>query len=390
MVKHRNTKRPPSHNKENIGIPEMAKLANVSIGTVDRALHARKGVSETTRKRILAIAKRVGYSPNLAARSLSVGRPNAKIGVCIPVGPHSFYDHLRDGIFDECRRYQSMGVQVDYRPIPKIGVGECERLNEMLHANVQAVIMTPGNPPCLKPLIDEAEAKNVRVVCVASDSPGSSRSSLVCVDPELGGRLAAELMALFVGPGAETAVVTGMLNTEDHREKTEGFCTAFPQYCQGGRVIAVIEGHEDEDETFGKCLEMLKGCRDIAGIYVSIAIGPTVCHALKAGGLAGQTRMITTDLFPEMVPFFERGTIQASIYQRPYIQGQTAVRLIAENILHGHPMPLTHFLNPAIVMRSNLYLFRETRGLQPLPIQSLPIETGTAPAEALVGLIKNT
>ena len=61
-----------------VGIPQIAELAGVSIGTVDRALHARKGVSETTRQRVLQIAKRMGYSPNLAARMLSVGRANVK------------------------------------------------------------------------------------------------------------------------------------------------------------------------------------------------------------------------------------------------------------------------------------------------------------------------
>jgi len=64
------------------------------------------------------------------------------------------------------------------------------------------------------------------------------------------------------------------------------------------------------------------------------------------------------------VPFFEKQTIHASIYQRPYVQGQTAVRLIIEHALHGRPIPAAYHLNPAIVMRSNLYLFRETRHLR--------------------------
>jgi len=351
--------------EERIGIPQIAELANVSIGTVDRALHARKGVSKATRKRILQIAKRVEYTPNPAARMLSLGRANVKIGVCIPRETHLFYDQLRDGILDESRRFESMGVEALYRPVDKLGVGECERVKEMLETGVSALIITPGDPHCLQPLIDEAEAKGIRVVCVASDAPGSSRSSVTCVDPDLGGRLAAELMAWFVPPGAKAAVVTGMLRTEDHRRKTEAFFTMFPHYCEGGEVIEVIEGHEDEDETFDKCLELLRRCPDIAGLYVNIVTCLPVCYALRACGLAGKVRLIATDLFKEMVPFFEKQTIHASIYQRPYVQGQTAVRLIVDHALHRRPIPATYYLNPAIVMRSNLYLFRETRDLQP-------------------------
>jgi LacI family transcriptional regulator len=53
------------------------------------------------------------------------------------------------------------------------------------------------------------------------------------------------------------------------------------------------------------------------------------------------------------------GTLSASIYQNPYRQGQTAVRLIVDHVLHGRVFPPNLYLNPAIVMRSNLGLFRE-------------------------------
>jgi hypothetical protein len=42
---------------ERRGIRWIAELANVSIGTVDRALHGRNGIKESTRHRILQIAR---------------------------------------------------------------------------------------------------------------------------------------------------------------------------------------------------------------------------------------------------------------------------------------------------------------------------------------------
>ncbi len=367
-------KTPRRRKKEKTGIPRIAELAKVAVGTVDRALHARKGVSEATRKRILQIAQHIGYTPNLAARMLSVGRATVRIGVAIPREPHIFYDQLRDGILEESRRTGSMGVEVYYQPSDRLGVGECERLKEMLGADLRAIILTPGDPQCLNPLIDEAEQKNIRVICVASDAPGSSRSSVVCVDPGLGGRLAAELMAWSLPPGARTAVVTGMLHTEDHRKKAEGFCTTFPQHCEGGVVTEIIEGHEDEEETFEKCLNILHRDPDIKGLYVNTVLCLPVCYALKATGLAGKVRLITTDLFKEMVPFFEKQVIHASIYQRPYVQGQNAIRLIVEHAFHGRSIPATHYLNPAIVLKSNLYLFRETRHLRVASSRPVPAE----------------
>lgn len=53
---------------------ELAKLCNVSQGTVDRALNNRSGISEATRQKILRAAQETGYIKNLRARSLVKGR----------------------------------------------------------------------------------------------------------------------------------------------------------------------------------------------------------------------------------------------------------------------------------------------------------------------------
>ena len=63
-----------------------------------------------------------------------------------------------------------------------------------------------------------------------------------------------------------------------------------------------------------------------------------------------------------MVPYFSNGTIDASMHQRPYRQGQLAVRSLAEHLLHDAELPATHYLNPGIILRSNLHLFRESGG----------------------------
>ena len=106
-----------------VGVHEIAQLANVSIGTVDRALHGRKEINFETRQRILRIAHNLGYRPNLAARSLAVGRAPLRIGVCIPREVRVFYDEVRRGILDEARRFESWGVRILYRPVARLGAG---------------------------------------------------------------------------------------------------------------------------------------------------------------------------------------------------------------------------------------------------------------------------
>jgi LacI family transcriptional regulator len=152
-----------------------------------------------------------------------------------------------------------------------------------------------------------------------------------------------------------------MLSAEDHRRKTAGFSDAFPRHCPGGTIVSVLEGHEDEDESFQKTFDLLGRVPSLAGLYVNTVNCLPVCRALGARGLAGKTKLITTDLFPEMSPYFEKGTITASIYQQPHRQGQLAVRLMVDHLTRKVPLPPTVHLSPGVVMSSNLRLFREIR-----------------------------
>jgi len=350
------------------GIYRIAELAKVSIGTVDRALHGRPGIREATRKKVLRIAHKLAYSPNPAARALSVGHATLRIGVCIPREIHLYYDQMRAGILDESNRASTVRVELLHKPVPTLGIDEKKQMTALLKSGVKGIIATPGNPEIMGPLINMAEDAGVRVVCITTDAPQSRRSSIVAVDPELSGRLAAELMAKLVPPASKTAVVTGMLNTEEHRLKTSGFCAGFSSDCSGGQVVAVLEAHESEEESYHKTCELLEREPDLRGIYVSTVNCLPVCRALEKHNLAEAVTLITTDLFPQMVLHLRQGTIRASIYQNPYFQGQLAMRILLDHFVNRTPIPASTSIGPTVILRSNVHLFRE--GQESIPPQT--------------------
>ncbi|WP_421837416.1 LacI family DNA-binding transcriptional regulator [Novosphingobium sp.] len=79
-------------------IKEFAELAGVSTATASRALTGSGRVSEETRKRIAALAEKLGYQPNVAARNLRTQR-TMTIGVLVPLG-HEALQHLSDPFFN--------------------------------------------------------------------------------------------------------------------------------------------------------------------------------------------------------------------------------------------------------------------------------------------------
>ncbi len=83
-------------------IADIARAAGVSKGAVSYALNGRPGVSENTRRRILAIAAEYGWHPSSAARALSDGRAGV-LGLIVDrpartLGIESFFMQLISGI----------------------------------------------------------------------------------------------------------------------------------------------------------------------------------------------------------------------------------------------------------------------------------------------------
>ena len=65
-----------------VRIKDIAAMAGVSIGTVDRVIHHREGVSEATRKRIQKLLDEQNYSPHMAGRSLATSIVTTESGCC--------------------------------------------------------------------------------------------------------------------------------------------------------------------------------------------------------------------------------------------------------------------------------------------------------------------
>jgi LacI family transcriptional regulator len=85
--------------KKRATVADVARLANVSMMTVSRAINHSPGVSEETRIRILQIAEEIGYRPSQIARGLATRR-STTIGLLVPDVSNPFFAQMARGAED--------------------------------------------------------------------------------------------------------------------------------------------------------------------------------------------------------------------------------------------------------------------------------------------------
>ena len=341
-----------------VGIKQIAAAAGISIGTVDRALHNRPGVNPKTRSRVLKIAEKLGYRPNLAARSLKLNR-RLRIAVHLPRHIASFFDPLRDGVRAAAAAMQGTAVDLTFRTYPHLGEGDMKLLEEDLERDYDGILMTPGNPIQVESAIRRFTERGTAVVCVASDAPRTSRLAAVSVDAAISGGIAAELLGTVLQSEGTLATITGDLKTFDHGEKLRGFAATLATLAPHLTLIPTIETHDSPKEAYRATLALLKRKPRPIGIYINTANSLAVLRALDENAMWGRVKLVTTDLFAELVPLIESGKILATLYQRPFTQGKLAFETLCRFLAEGiRPEPVTR-LAPHIILRSNLPLFLE-------------------------------
>jgi LacI family transcriptional regulator len=336
---------------------DIAKSLGTSIGTVHRALHDNPGVSPETKARVLQMARTLGYRPNLAARYLS-SRKTLRISVNTLQGTTSFWDEVRTGIREEAASILLENVEIEFRTCQRLGEGEDAALEAAIREKVDGIIIFPSRPDTLRAAIKRASRARIPVVCVATDAINSGRLGIVSVDTLASGSIAADLMGRFLnGAQGSVAITVFDMAITEHAEKFAAFESTLAAFYPSLKLLKPIEDHDLEKEAYRKCRKLFEERTDLVGIYVTTEASIPVLQAARDANLQDKLTVITTDLFPDLVPYIRSGAVVATIYQRPRAQGQMALRMLHEFLAEGARRSHQVSLAPHLVMRGNLDFF---------------------------------
>ncbi len=348
----------------------IAETLGISIATVDRALKNRGRVSAETRARVLKVAEEQGYRPNLAARNLRLNR-RFRVSVYLPTSIAAFFDSLRVGIEKEAALF---GSTLDLQ-FHRFARGQERLLTTMqtdLETGIHGIITVPANSTRMRRFIQSARAKGIPVICVSTDAPESGRLTAVTPYPRYSGRIAAEVMALEIRGRGSVMVLAGDMDNLNHVEKVQGFKETLSQMAPDA-CVRVAETKDSPQKARECILRGLRTMPEIIGLYVTGANSLAALKTLRAKGRLREFPIITTDLFPALAPYLRDGSVRATLYQCPEIQGALATRAMYRYLVEQVVPSVSIGVIPQLVMKSNLDLYLDRHALLE---ESVTQETG--------------
>lgn len=331
---------------------ELAALAGVSRGTVDRALNHRGGVRPQVQKRIEELAREHGYSPNRAGKAL-VTRDPVRIAVLLHSVGNPFFDEVKQGFGKAVAEYPDFPIQVTLEEVKGYSPGEqLERIRQSIDRGMDALLLTPISHPEIAAQLDRMAQEGLPVVAINNDI-AACRLCYVGCDYFGSGRTAAQMMGYLCAGQGEVAAVTGSLSMLGHSQRIEGFrsqlAAEFPQMS----LIEVAENNDD-DGLSAQIVKTLMERHTLRGIYfgaAGAAAGSRTAHAMAKAPLS----IVVSDPVPAVATLIENSVVQAAIGQQPFEQGYRAMRILIEKLLfRTEPSSERIFTKNEIIIKTNL------------------------------------
>jgi LacI family transcriptional regulator len=336
--------------QEKITVKEIARLAGVSIGTVDRVLHDRGGVSAETKEKICGIISSLGYEPNILARQLSL-KKTYSFRVIMPQAEQDsgYWELCLQGIRRAELALALYGCAVRVDEFDRYDVDAYRKLLAgVVEDPCDGLLLAPVMPEILGPALERLgrDAKGGKIanptpyVFFDGDLEEASPLAVVAQDPFRGGYLAGRVMSLL-SPGADRLVALSAHAEDRHiAQRIDGFRSYFRDHGQVRRIDAVeCPGLDRTQAGKGALEKILADAEDLGGVLVANSSGHVVGDWLAARGLKSRLAVVSWDAVPDNVRALRYGSIDCLVSQRPAEQAREALELLFSAVVRGEDVP---------------------------------------------------
>jgi LacI family transcriptional regulator len=335
-------------------LQDVARMAGVSLATVDRVLHGRGGVKARTMDRVQAVVERLGYRPDPAAARLA-RKTQARIVFVLPSGTNTFVDMLDAQVQSVAPWLAEQRAAAMVQRADVFSASALARHLAGLRGRCDAVVVMGMDHPLVRAAIDELVAHGMVVVTLVSDVPGSRRSRFVGIDNVTAGRTAASLLGRFAGArSGKVGIVLGSRSLRDHAERLFGFGQVMAAEYERLRLLEPIEGHDLSQRTEPLVTKLLQREPELVGLYSIGAGNRGIQAALERSGRADRIVWICHELTPHSRQALLNGVADAVINQDAGHEVRSACRLALAALSGERVLPDQERIRIDIFLRDNM------------------------------------
>lgn len=343
---------------KNYTIKEIARMAGVSAGTVDRVLHHRPDVSEKTRHKVQKVLDEINYQPNVFAIGLAAKKPYRILCLIPAHSVEEYWSAVARGINRAAAELRPFNVSVEslyYQHSDVFSYQSC--CLQLLNMQPDGVLIAPNFLNETLKLTTQLDARSIPYAFIDVNVEQAHALCYIGQDSQVSGYIAAKLLMSGCLPGEELVLFLNTQLQHSHEIQMQRRLSGFQQYLSEHAlsvpVHEVVLQKSDSaanqvilDDFFAAHPQTVWGVGFNSRIHQVAAYLQVAGRRLK--GLVGY------DLLQCNISYLQSGEVDWLIGQRPALQGYCGVKSITDYIVFKKPVLPIQYMPIDILMKENV------------------------------------
>ncbi|MGA2142911.1 MAG: LacI family DNA-binding transcriptional regulator [Brevinematales bacterium] len=339
-------------------IKEIAKLANVSIGTVDRVMHGRGRVSKETSETIKKLISESDFKPDIFGRRLSLSKEYS-FGVLMPrlYQDSKYWEMSARGIEHAQKELKAFKVKIKYYFYDRYSESSIKKeMDKINSAGTDGLLIAPVLHRPVKVFL-ESIADRIPYVLFNANIPDSNALSYIGQDSFQSGVLSAKLMKMMVREKCSIAVIIPAPDDYHIVERADGFYSFFEEY-PDYRIRSYSLSPCTRDIFYAMMKEIISD-EDVKGIFVANAATHYAAEYLKDHRGLKKINLVGYDPTEENIKYLKDGYIDYLISQKAEMQGYRGIYALYRSVVLQEPLE-KHIMMPLdIITNENLIYYQK-------------------------------
>jgi LacI family transcriptional regulator len=343
-------------------IKDIAELAGVSIGTVDRVLHKRGEVAEKTREKVLRIVKDLDYSPNVIARALKLKKKLNLVSLLPePTEESAFWLKHPEGMLRAMTELEPFPVRLIQVTFDLLDEKDFQKKSEKtISLHPDGVILAPIFKAESIAFCNRLTRKNIPFVFIDGFLEETEFLSYTGEDIFQSGRVAGQLVDLVTPVNKDILVINiarNIRNVHHLNKRTQGFLSYFPSSGKNKGKLINLSIIDPVPEIIRKELNKVFGRNpDIGSIFVTGSKSYKIADYLVSEGI-NSVNLVGYDLLESNVKYLISGKIKFLIGQRPEEQTYKGVKKLFDYLSMDRIPEKMEYLPVDVVTSENVKFF---------------------------------
>ncbi|XOV94707.1 MAG: substrate-binding domain-containing protein [Bacteroidota bacterium] len=345
--------------KKNLTIKDIAKLANVSPGTVDRVIHNRGKVSDKAMAKVSVVLEEINYKPNVFAQSLKKQK-SLSFAVLIPGSEEDgYWKAAHAGIVKAIDEFEPFGVEAEVTSFNSKDPHDFKsKAEQILASKPNGLLITPIFLNESLDILKQFETAGIPYVTFNTKIDDLNPQCSIGQNLRQSGRLAANLIDHCVREIGTLLVIhldENPTNAPHMIEKEKGFREYFQSKYPDVQIKRINIPYR-ESEKINEALTKFTGdLRKVSGAFITTAKVHLVAYPLKSR--YNDCVVIGYDPTTKNVNGLKSGTIDFLINQNPFMAAYEGFAKLSDLLVFGKEIEKEKLLPLDIITSENLDSF---------------------------------